>query len=67
MLKQESPPEPAEKAGSYRTQVENSPNKKKQTKLRYSISFNRPKQCLNFDEFDIQIDSYLNSIEGKSY
>jgi hypothetical protein len=43
---------------------ENSPNEKKQTKY---ISFDKPKQSLNFDEFDIQIDSYLSTIEGKSY
>ena len=41
---------------------------KKQMKiLQLKISFDKPKQWLNFDEFDIQIDSYLNSIEGKVY
>ena len=38
--------------------------KKKQTKY---ISFDKSKQSLNFDEFYIQIDSYLSTIEGKAY
>jgi hypothetical protein len=31
-----------------------------------NISFFKPKQCLNFDEFDKKIDLYLNTIEGKA-
>jgi hypothetical protein len=43
---------------------ENSPNEKKHKKY---LSFDKPKQSLNFEEFDIQIDSDLSKIEGKAY
>jgi len=39
---------------------ENFPDKNKLTKY---ISFDKPKQCLNFEEFNI--DSYLNTLKGK--
>ena len=29
--------------------------------------FDKPKQCLNFEEFDVQINSYLNTIESIAY